>query len=51
MFSVMFGSTYLIKRRFSVSQFWRDCCDQGATAVQHIGEMARFLLGACVCVF
>ena len=42
------GCTVIIRSKFSVGRFWRDCSDFDATVAQYIGEMCRFLLGdAC----
>jgi len=43
---VIQGASFIIKRKFSNSQFWTDCRDNNATVVQYIGELCRYLLGA-----
>ena len=40
------GCTVIIRSKFSVGRFWRDCSEYNATAAQYIGEMCRFLLAA-----
>jgi acyl-CoA synthetase (AMP-forming)/AMP-acid ligase II len=40
------GCAVLLPPRFSASAFARECAAQGATAVQYIGEMARFVAAA-----
>uniref|UniRef100_A0A3Q0RRR1 long-chain-fatty-acid--CoA ligase n=1 Tax=Amphilophus citrinellus TaxID=61819 RepID=A0A3Q0RRR1_AMPCI len=38
------GATCVLKRRFSVNQFWKDCVKHNVTVVQYIGELCRYLL-------
>ncbi len=40
------GASIVIKRKFSARAFWTDCKDSGATVVQYIGELCRYLLAA-----
>lgn len=40
------GGAILIKRKFSVSQFWDDCATYKPTLFQYIGELCRYLLNA-----
>lgn len=40
------GCTVIIRSKFSVGRFWRDCSEYDATVAQYIGEMCRFLLAA-----
>jgi fatty-acyl-CoA synthase len=40
------GGTMIIKRKFSVTQFWDDCVKYKATQFQYIGELCRYLLNA-----
>lgn len=40
------GGAVLIKRKFSVSQFWDDCATYKPTLFQYIGELCRYLLNA-----
>ncbi|XP_038123781.1 very long-chain acyl-CoA synthetase-like [Cyprinodon tularosa] len=37
------GSTMVLKRKFSASQFWDDCRKYNVTVVQYIGEVMRYL--------
>ncbi|XP_068455565.1 zgc:158482 isoform X2 [Clinocottus analis] len=37
------GSTIILKRKFSASQFWDDCRKHHVTVVQYIGEVMRYL--------
>lgn len=37
------GGSFLLRRRFSASQFWRDIREYEATAVQYLGEIARYV--------
>ena len=39
------GATAVVKRRFSVSEFWSDCAAEGVTATFLLGAMAQFLYG------
>lgn len=38
------GARLVLRRSFSVSQFWQDIVESGATTFQYIGEMCRYLL-------
>nr|XP_046231105.1 long-chain fatty acid transport protein 6 [Scatophagus argus] len=38
------GATCVIKRKFSASQFWKDCVKHNVTVVQYIGELCRYLV-------
>ena len=40
------GGTVILKRKFSVTQFWEDCVKYEATQFQYIGELCRYLLNA-----
>ncbi|MBL1242659.1 MAG: AMP-binding protein, partial [OCS116 cluster bacterium] len=40
------GGQAIIKKRFSVSEFWDDCVKYEATIFQYIGELCRFLTHA-----
>jgi fatty-acyl-CoA synthase len=40
------GATLALARKLSVSRFWDDVCDSGATAFVYIGEVCRYLLNA-----
>ncbi|XP_022542746.2 very long-chain acyl-CoA synthetase [Astyanax mexicanus] len=37
------GITVVLRRKFSVSQFWKDCRKYDVTAFQYIGEVMRYL--------
>lgn len=38
------GASIILRRKFSASQYWDDCADQGATVLVYIGELCRYLL-------
>ncbi|XP_068609489.1 long-chain fatty acid transport protein 6 [Brachionichthys hirsutus] len=38
------GATCVLKRKFSASQFWKDCVRYNVTVVQYIGELCRYLV-------
>lgn len=38
------GATCVLKKKFSASQFWKDCLKHEVTVVQYIGELCRYLL-------
>jgi len=40
------GGAIVLRRRFSVHEFWEDCYRYKATFFQYIGEMCRYLLNA-----
>ncbi|KAM6943053.1 long-chain fatty acid transport protein 2-like [Xenentodon cancila] len=44
--SIETGSTIILKRKFSASQFWDDCRKYNVTVVQYIGEVMRYLCSA-----
>lgn len=37
------GPTMVTRKKFSASQFWKDCAQQKVTCAQYIGEIARYL--------
>ncbi|XP_006628698.2 long-chain fatty acid transport protein 2 [Lepisosteus oculatus] len=37
------GITVILRRKFSVSQFWDDCRKHNVTVIQYIGEILRYL--------
>ncbi|KAM7405896.1 hypothetical protein PAMP_000311 [Pampus punctatissimus] len=41
--SIETGSTIILKKKFSASQFWDDCRKYNVTVVQYIGEVMRYL--------
>ena len=42
------GGSVVIKRKFSVHEFWEDCARYKPTFFQYIGELCRYLLNAPV---
>jgi fatty-acyl-CoA synthase len=40
------GGAIALRRRFSASAFWSDCHRYGATLIQYIGELCRYLVNA-----
>uniref|UniRef100_UPI0037E8F083 long-chain fatty acid transport protein 2 n=1 Tax=Semicossyphus pulcher TaxID=241346 RepID=UPI0037E8F083 len=38
------GATCVLKKKFSASQFWKDCVKHDVTVVQYIGELLRYLI-------
>jgi len=43
-FMINFGTTLILRSKFSVRNFWKDAGDTNATVVQYIGELCRYLL-------
>ncbi len=43
---LVFGATVVVRRKFSVRNFWKDCCHYGCNGAQYIGEICRYLLSA-----
>ncbi|KAG7468097.1 hypothetical protein MATL_G00139140 [Megalops atlanticus] len=41
--SIETGSTIILRRKFSASQFWDDCRKHSVTVIQYIGEVMRYL--------
>ncbi|KAI7802850.1 hypothetical protein IRJ41_020396, partial [Triplophysa rosa] len=41
--SVETGSTIILRRKFSASQFWDECRKHDVTVIQYIGEVLRYL--------
>ncbi|KAM9817561.1 long-chain fatty acid transport protein 2-like [Neosynchiropus ocellatus] len=37
------GITIVVKRKFSASQFWKDCKKYNVTVIQYVGEIMRYL--------
>ncbi|XP_064412294.1 long-chain fatty acid transport protein 6 [Latimeria chalumnae] len=37
------GATFVLKRKFSASQFWNDCKKYNITVFQYIGELCRYI--------
>jgi len=44
--TVLLGLTVVIKKKFSVRSFWKDCIEHDCTVAQYIGETCRYLLAA-----
>ena len=44
--SLLSGGTIVLKRRFSVKDFWQDIYDHKVTQFQYIGEFCRYLVNA-----
>ncbi|XP_067288590.1 long-chain fatty acid transport protein 6 [Pseudorasbora parva] len=38
------GATCVLKKKFSASQFWKDCLKYDITVFQYIGELCRYLV-------
>lgn len=38
------GATCVLKKKFSASQFWKDCSKYEVTVFQYIGELCRYLI-------
>ncbi|MGH0163540.1 UNVERIFIED_CONTAM: hypothetical protein FKN15_047179 [Acipenser sinensis] len=41
--SIDMGTTVVLRRKFSASQFWDDCRKHNVTVIQYIGEVLRYL--------
>jgi acyl-CoA synthetase (AMP-forming)/AMP-acid ligase II len=42
--SVVYGGCFILLRRFSSRNFWRDCYESKATRILYVGELCRYLL-------
>ncbi|XP_046912360.1 long-chain fatty acid transport protein 4 isoform X1 [Dermatophagoides farinae] len=42
--SIIFGTTIVLRDKFSASQFWDDCGRYNCTVAMYIGELCRYLL-------
>jgi solute carrier family 27 fatty acid transporter 1/4 len=42
--ALLFGTSVVIRKRFSASQFWKDCIKYEVTVAQYLGETLRYLL-------
>ncbi|KAL5012006.1 hypothetical protein ScPMuIL_010557 [Solemya velum] len=42
--ALIWGSTVVLRRKFSASRFWDDCIRYKCTVAQYIGEICRYLL-------
>ncbi|KAJ3605856.1 hypothetical protein NHX12_027899 [Muraenolepis orangiensis] len=41
---IQLGATCVLKKKFSASQFWKDCVKYDVTVFQYIGELCRYLV-------
>ncbi|CAI5454641.1 unnamed protein product [Caenorhabditis angaria] len=41
---ISFGTSVVIRKKFSASNFWKDCVKYNCTCSQYIGEICRYLL-------
>lgn len=41
--TIELGATCVLKKKFSASQFWKDCRQHNVTIFQYIGELCRYL--------
>ncbi|KHJ99530.1 AMP-binding enzyme [Oesophagostomum dentatum] len=46
---IVCGATAVIRKKFSASNFWKDCVKYNCTASQYIGEICRYLLAQKPC--
>ncbi|CAD6189220.1 unnamed protein product [Caenorhabditis auriculariae] len=46
---ISLGTTVVIRKKFSASNFWKDCVKYNCTASQYIGEICRYLLAQPPC--
>lgn len=46
--TVLTGSSLVIKKKLSTTEFWKDCCDYKVTIIQYIGELCRYLLNTSI---
>ncbi|XP_049835547.1 long-chain fatty acid transport protein 1-like [Schistocerca gregaria] len=42
--ALLYGTSVVIRRKFSASNYWSDCIKYNCTVSQYIGEMCRYLL-------
>jgi acyl-CoA synthetase (AMP-forming)/AMP-acid ligase II len=42
--AIVSGATVVLRKKFSASQFWRDCIQHNCTAFVYVGEICRFLV-------
>ncbi|XP_063387813.1 long-chain fatty acid transport protein 1 isoform X3 [Cydia fagiglandana] len=42
--ALVLGSTVVLRKKFSASNYWKDVAKHGCTAAQYIGEICRYLL-------
>ncbi|KAK0146689.1 Long-chain fatty acid transport protein 6 [Merluccius polli] len=41
---IQLGATCVLRKKFSASQFWKDCVKYDVTVFQYIGELCRYLV-------
>lgn len=41
---IQLGATCILKKKFSASQFWKDCVKHNVTVFQYVGELCRYLV-------
>uniref|UniRef100_F6U4H3 Very long-chain fatty acid transport protein n=1 Tax=Ciona intestinalis TaxID=7719 RepID=F6U4H3_CIOIN len=41
--AIVHGCTCVLRKKFSASKFWPDCCKYNVTIVQYIGEILRYV--------
>ncbi|KAM4615137.1 long-chain fatty acid transport protein 6 [Polymixia lowei] len=41
---IQLGATCVLKKKFSASQFWKDCMKYNVTVFQYVGELCRYLI-------
>jgi fatty-acyl-CoA synthase len=44
--ALMVGASVVLRKKFSASNFWDDCADEGVTAIVYIGELCRYLVNS-----
>jgi acyl-CoA synthetase (AMP-forming)/AMP-acid ligase II len=42
--AIVSGATVVLRKKFSASQFWRECIEHECTAFVYVGEICRFLV-------
>lgn len=42
--ALIFGATVVLRKKFSASNFWKDCAKYNCSVAQYIGELCRYLL-------
>ena len=42
--SIITGCSFILRKKFSASNFWKDVSKYNCTAIQYIGELCRYLL-------
>ncbi|XP_037121719.1 long-chain fatty acid transport protein 6 isoform X1 [Syngnathus acus] len=45
---IQLGATCVLRKKFSATQFWKDCVKYNVTVVQYIGELCRYLVNHAV---